>query len=71
MKEEDIPWRSLSAADSLAVIKELFPRLKGGIPCNILVFPSGEFEILDIRKQMDNKRLYDLVAKMQQKVLFY
>ena len=59
MKTEHIPWRSLLAVDHVKSIKEKY--YVQGIPCSILVYPSGFMEAIDVRKKENLDKSYKLL----------
>ncbi len=59
IQKEQIPWRSLFAADKVNYIeKEYYVK---AIPLTILVAPSMSKEILDIRKNEDRDKLFGMI----------
>lgn len=59
MQIKEIPWRSLMAENKLKEINEKY--IIQGIPHAILVYPhSMKMEIIDLRKQSDRNKLYEL-----------
>lgn len=61
MRNESIPWRSLLASDRLAEVKSTY--LVEYIPLLYLVYPDQTFEIIDIKKEADRKKLYNLCGR--------
>lgn len=59
MEKEQIPWRSLLAAKDLTKVKEKY--FAQTIPHTLFIHPNGYMEIIDIRKEEDKDRLYQLV----------
>ena len=62
MEKENIPWRSLLAADDLEKIIDKY-NVWAGIPHAMLVYPAGYFEAIDVRNEFDKERLYSLCGK--------
>lgn len=58
MREKNIPWRSLLAFKNIREIKEKY--FVDGIPHCILVYPNRNMEIIDIRENYQQDRLYSL-----------
>ncbi|MDR3339137.1 MAG: TlpA family protein disulfide reductase, partial [Candidatus Symbiothrix sp.] len=58
MRQENIPWRSLLAADEIKRIKEKY--YVEGIPYTLLIYPDGSMEIMDIRNDEQRQKLYSL-----------
>lgn len=61
LKKYNIPWRSLYQADDNDIVKNYY--FVSGIPHVILVHPSKQFEILDIRKKEDKDKVYNAILK--------
>jgi len=61
MKKEQIPWRSLLAANDLKAITDRY--FVKDIPHLTLVHPNGEMEVMDL--SVDKERLYSIVRKVQ------
>lgn len=59
LKEKEISWRSVYAYEDINGVKEKY--FVTGIPHNILVYPNGSMEVIDVRNEAELKRLYDLV----------
>lgn len=58
-REYQMEWKSYLAADCVEKIKETYSIQ--GIPCSYIVYPNGEFDKIDVRKESDKSRLYKLV----------
>lgn len=58
IQEKDIPWRTLFASQDLERIREKY--YAAAIPRNILVYPNGDMEVIDVRKDEDRAILYSL-----------
>lgn len=56
LKEYAIPWRTLYAYDRLSEVIDIYHI--NGIPHNLLVYPDGRMEILDVRRGSDLKKIY-------------
>lgn len=61
MNKEQIPWRSLLAANDLKAIADRY--FVKDIPHLTLVHPNGEMEVMDL--SVDKERLYSIVRKVQ------
>lgn len=61
MKKENIPWRSLLAKDRKEYVEKIY--FVQAIPHAILVTPSMQKLVVDVRKAEDKKRLYKLISK--------
>lgn len=57
--EYQMEWKSYIAAGCLDKVKETYSIQ--GIPCCYIVYPNGEFDKIDVRKEADKSRLYKLV----------
>lgn len=60
MAKEQIPWRSLLAADCLVSIKDRY--LVQSIPRVVLVYPDRKMKWIDIRKGEDKEMVYQLIG---------
>lgn len=60
-EKEQIPWRSLLARDKKKMVEDNY--FFHAIPHTILVSPSMQKMIIDVRKSEDRKKLYDLLSK--------
>jgi hypothetical protein len=58
LNEHQIPWRTLYAYKDLKRITEKY--FAQTIPHNILVYPEGKMEFIDVRDQSDRENLYAL-----------
>lgn len=58
IREKDIPWRTLFAYQDVRKIKQKY--FVEGIPHNILVYPSGDMEIIDVRIDEQRAKLYSI-----------
>lgn len=58
-REYQMEWKSYIAADCVEKVKETYSIQ--GIPCSYIVYPNGEFDKIDVRKESDKSRLYKLV----------
>lgn len=58
IQEKDIPWRTLFAYQDVKKIEEKY--YAAIIPRNILVYPNGDMEVIDVRKDEDREKLYSL-----------
>lgn len=58
MQKENIPWRSLLAADNVKSIQERY--YAKAIPYTLLVYPNKQVEIIDVRIKSDKDKLYSL-----------
>jgi thiol-disulfide isomerase/thioredoxin len=56
MLKEEIPWRSLLAADDLTTVKKKY--YIQSIPYALLIYPNGKLETIDVRKTKDKENLY-------------
>lgn len=61
MEKEQIPWRSLLAKDKKTFIEDNY--FFRAIPHTILVLPSMQKMIIDVRKSEDRKKLNDLLSR--------
>ncbi len=61
VQTETIPWRSLNAYKDVDKVQGQYNMLFG-IPYNLLVFPDGKAELIDVRKAEDKQQLYRLVS---------
>lgn len=59
--KEEIPWRSLLAADRIEEIKRKYDI--NGIPRAILVYPGGKWQFIDVRVPSEKENLYRLVEQ--------
>lgn len=60
MKSQEIPWRSVLAADNLNEIKKKY-FVNAGIPHSLLYrADNGKMEVVDIRKEEDKEKVYRL-----------
>lgn len=62
IQENRISWRSLLAYEDVKKIKSTY--FIEGIPHNILVYPNGDMEKIDVRKDGDLERLYSLSKEL-------
>lgn len=62
MIKEQVPWRSLLAKDMTTEVRNRY--YVKWIPYSILVYPNGEKQVVDIRKDADREILYNLENKM-------
>lgn len=60
----EIPWRSLMALEHLGEVRDLYT--VQGIPLSYLVYPNGRFEKIDLRKEADKKKLYQIVENKKE-----
>ena len=58
MYKESIPWRSLLSSNDITTVKDIY--FVESIPLSYLIHPDKTFETVDIRKEADRKKLYDL-----------
>ena len=58
MSDESIPWKSFVTLGCLSKVKETY--FVQYIPFSYLVYPDHSFEIIDVRKETDQKKLYKL-----------
>lgn len=58
IQEKDIPWRTLFAYPDIERIKEKYHAAI--LPRNFLVYPNGDLEVIDVRKDEDREKLYSL-----------
>lgn len=58
IQEKDIPWRTLFAYQDVEKIEQKY--FAAIIPRNILVYPNGDMEVIDVRKDEDREKLYSL-----------
>lgn len=58
VRDESIPWRSLLASDQLEKVKSTY--FVESIPFSYLVYPDKTFETIDIRQEVDRRKLYGL-----------
>lgn len=58
MIDEQVPWRSLLAKDMITEVRNRY--YVKWIPYSILVYPNGEKQVVDIRKDADREILYNL-----------
>lgn len=61
MRDKNIPWRSVLAADNLNEIKEKY--FVSAIPYSFLVHPSGLKEVLEVRQKEVQDYLYQIVKE--------
>lgn len=61
VKEKNISWRSLFAYQDIDKIKQKY--FIEGIPKTILVYPSQETKVLDVRNDKDRMKLYNLIMR--------
>jgi thiol-disulfide isomerase/thioredoxin len=61
MKEEQIPWRSLLAADNKDEISKIY--FVESIPLTYLIYPDGSFEKFDVRDEENRQKLYKIINK--------
>jgi thiol-disulfide isomerase/thioredoxin len=61
MLEKNITWRSLLATNEIQSIKEKYHVYY--VPYSILVYPSGNFESIDVKKDSDKEKLYSLIEE--------
>jgi pantothenate kinase len=59
LEEKEISWRSVYAYENINGVKEKY--FVTEIPHNILVYPDGNMEVIDVRNETELKRLYGLV----------
>lgn len=62
MIKEQVSWRSLLAKDMTTEVRNRY--YVKWIPYSILVYPNGEKQVVDIRKDADREILYNLENKM-------
>ena len=55
LKENEIPWRTIYAYKDLNRVSDFFS-IKG-IPLSVLVNPDGSKELMDLRKEENQKKL--------------
>lgn len=60
-EKEQIPWRSLLVKDKKRMVEDYY--FFRAIPHTILVLPSMQKMIIDVRKSEDRKKLNDLLSK--------
>lgn len=61
LKENEIPWRAVYAYEDINGVKERY--FVTGIPHNILVYPNGDNEVINLNKEAQLERLYALVKQ--------
>lgn len=62
LDSEKIPWRSFSPGNRLAEVKLNYK--VGPIPLQYLVYPNGNMEKLEIRREADLQKVFDLYNKL-------
>lgn len=63
IQEKDIPWRTLFAYKDIKRIEQTY--FVQTIPHNILVYPNGEMEIIDVRNDEQRAKLYPMVKLVE------
>jgi len=58
LSKNEVSWRTLYAFPELEKVTDLFS--VRSIPLNILIHPDGHMEVLDVRKQSDQQKLYHI-----------
>ena len=61
--EKDIPWRTLFAYKDVKEIEQKY--FVQSIPHNILIYPNGEMEIIDVRNDEQRAKLYSMVKPLE------
>lgn len=61
LEEHQIPWRTMYANENIKEIQHRYTVQQ--IPHTILVSPNKAFEFLDVRREKDKERLYELVNR--------
>lgn len=62
MSDESISWKSFLALGTVPKVKEAY--FVQYIPFSYLVYPDQSFEIIDVRNEVDLRKLYDLCGHL-------
>jgi thiol-disulfide isomerase/thioredoxin len=60
MIKENIPWRSLLAIENIEEIRNKY--FVQGIPYSLFVYPDGKMERLDIIRENERMRIYEIIG---------